>query len=705
MSQTSVPTFEAAGGAFPAAARVGSATRYLFIACIFLSAFLLFLVQPIIAKQIMPWFGGTSAVWTTCLTFFQLMLLAGYAYSDLATRLLKPKSHALLHVVLLCAALAFLPIVPGEWLKPDPQSAPIGQVLLLLLATVGLPYFCLATTGPLLQAWYTRLYPGSQVYRLFALSNLASLVALLAYPFSIEPYAGSVQQSNYWSLGFGVFALLCGGCAWASRNAQLAVPQAAAAAADQAPSLPPSRKDYVLWLTLSAMGSMMLMSVTSHITQNITPVPMLWLLPLSLYLLTFVLCFEGRGWYRRSIFAAPLILSLIAMSWGMNTPPADIDVMLAVPTYAIGTFCCCMFFHGELSLRKPAAGYLTRFYLTLSLGGALGGLVIGVLAPNVLSGLYEFPLVLVATSVLMLVLLRKYLTANKAAYIVLALAILCTLLTLVMAAASINKEMNGTLLRMRNFYAASQVIERKFNGETMHVLNNGQIMHGLQVLSDAKIGMPTTYYGAASGVGYAMRRFADAPRNVGVIGLGVGTMAAYGRDKDVIRFYEINPQSQQIAEREFSFLKNSAADIHVVLGDARLQMQAELERGEPGRYDVLVVDAFSGDSIPVHLLTKEAMDIYRAHMKPNGIIAFHVSNLFLNLKPVVADLAANAGMQAVYMRNEEKYPETASAWVLVTNDEVFLNDPAVLKQRKPIVPIAGLQLWTDSRNNLYQILN
>ncbi|HEX5684659.1 MAG TPA: fused MFS/spermidine synthase [Ideonella sp.] len=704
MSQTSLPVGVASGGA-PVVVRVASATRYLFVACIFLSAFLLFLVQPIIAKQIMPWFGGTSAVWTTCLTFFQLMLLAGYAYSDLATRWLKPRSHALLHVVLLGAAVAFLPILPGEWLKPDPQNAPISQVLLLLLMTVGLPYFCLATTGPLLQAWYTRLYPGSQVYRLFALSNLASLAALLAYPFSIEPYAGSVQQSTYWSLAFGAFAVLCAGCAWASRNAPRPEAAATVPAAHQASSLTPTRKDYALWLTLSAMGSMMLISVTSHITQNIAAVPMLWLLPLSLYLLTFVLCFEGRGWYRRSIFAAPLILSLIAMSWGLNTPPADINVMMAVPAYGIGTFCCCMFFHGELSLRKPAAEYLTRFYLTLSLGGAVGGTLIGVVAPNVLDGMYEFPVVLVITAGLMLVLLRHYLTANKAAYIVLALAIVSTVLTVLMAGASINHDMNGTLMRMRNFYAASQVVERKFNGETMRVLNNGQIMHGLQVRSAEKIAMPTTYYGASSGVAHAMRRFADAPRNVGVIGLGVGTMAAYGKDKDVIRFYEINPQSQLIAQREFSFLKDSAADIQVVLGDARLQMQAELERGEPGQFDVLVVDAFSGDSIPVHLLTKEAMDIYRAHMKPNGIIAFHVSNLFLNLKPVVADLAANAGLQAVYMRNEEKYPETASAWVLVTSDQVFLNDPDVLKQRRPIAPIAGLELWTDSRNNLYQILD
>lgn len=700
MSQTSSTTLGAARA--PAAVGMNHAVRYLFVACIFLSAFLLFLVQPIIAKQIMPWFGGTSAVWTTCLTFFQLMLLAGYTYSDVATRGLRPSVHAVVHIVLLGVAVALLPIVPSDWMKPDPQKAPIAQVLLLLALTVGLPYFCLATTGPLLQAWYTRLFPGSRVYRLFALSNLASLIALLAYPFSIEPHAGSVQQSNYWSLGFVVFAVLCAACAWASRNA--VEPLETRAAPATSPSPAPRPRDYALWLILSAMGSMMLMAVTGHITQNIAAVPMLWLLPLALYLLTFVLCFEGRGWYRRSIFAAPLICSLLVMAWGLNTPPADIQIMMAVPAYAIGTFCCCMFFHGELSLRKPSAEHLTRFYLTLSLGGALGGMVIGVLAPNVLSGLYEFPIMLIVTAVLMLVLLWGYLTANRAAYIVLALALATTGLTGVMAFASINKEFNGTLMQMRNFYAASRVIERKFKGETMRVLNNGQIMHGLQVQTPEKLGMPTTYYGLSSGVGYAMNRLDGAARQIGVIGLGVGTLAAYGKENDVFRFYEINPQSQWIAEHEFSFLKSSKAKIDVVLGDARLQMQAELERGQPGGYDVLVVDAFSGDSIPVHLLTKEAMDIYRGHMKPHGVIAFHISNLFLDLKPVVADLAKDAGLHAVYLRNEENYPETASGWVLVTDDEKLLNDPEIKERRKPIAPIPGLELWTDSRNNLYQIL-
>lgn len=702
MNQTAMPI----GAARPAASDAGTATRYLFITCIFLSAFLLFLVQPIIAKQIMPWFGGTSAVWTTCLMFFQLVLLAGYAYSDLATRRLAPRSHAVVHIALLCAATAMLPVIPGEWLKPDPTQAPIGQLLLLLLVTVGLPYFCLATTGPLLQSWYTRLFPGSSVYRLFALSNLASLVALLAYPFVIEPFAGSLQQSNAWSVGFGAFAVICALCAWAARHAPPRVAAATAVATEPTErATPPTGKDYAWWLVLSAMGSMMLMSVTGHITQNIAAVPMLWLLPLSLYLLTFVLCFEGRGWYRRPIFAAPMILSLAAMAWFMNVVLADIDIPVTVATYAVGTFCCCMFFHGELSLRKPAAAYLTQFYLTLSLGGALGGMVIGVVAPHVLDSMFEFPITLVITAVLMLVLWRHYLTANKAAHVVLALALASTVATVFMAGVTIYRETADTSVRMRNFYAASHVMERKSEGEAMRTLHNGRIMHGMQFTAPAYRTTPTSYYGASSGVAPAIHHFAGRPARVGVIGLGAGTMAAYGKDKDVFRFYEINPQSIEIAQRDFTFLKDSPAQIELVLGDARLQMQAELARGEPGQFDVLVIDAFSGDSIPVHLLTKEAMDVYRAHMKPNGIIAFHVSNLFLDLPPVVAGLAENAGMQAVLLHyREKKLPETASSWVLVTNDRQFLSDPQAMKRREPITSIPGLALWTDSRNNLFQIL-
>jgi hypothetical protein len=687
------------------------AVRALFIACIFLSAFLLFLVQPIIAKQIMPWFGGTSAVWTTCLMFFQLVLLAGYAYSDLATRWLRPDRHALLHIALLVLAVAMLPIVPSEALKPSPDTPPIVGVLLLLVATVGLPYFCLSTTGPLLQAWYARLFPQGQVYRLFALSNLASLAGLLAYPFSIEPVSSSLQQSRWWSVGFAVFALLCAGCAWVSRRVAAGRVSASAPLPQhlgEALPLPPSGRDITIWLLLSAMGSALLLAVTHHITQNVAAVPFLWLLPLSLYLLTFVICFEGRGWYRRGALIGPLLAALVFMSWELNVRPADIDVMVAVPAFSVGLFVVCMFLHGELSLRKPAASHLTRYYLVISLGGAIGGLAVGALAPVVLTGLYELPILLGLAALLVPLVLWRYLTANKAAYVLLALAVAGCGLTWVMAGVTLSIQTRDNILALRNFYAASRVSETRLDsGDVVRTLHNGAIMHGMQVVNDAvRRHTPTTYYGENSGVGLAMAHLSSSgePRRVGVIGLGAGTMAAHGRAGDLFRFYEINPHSREIAERDFSFLKDSPGRHEVVMGDARLSMEAELARGEPSRYDLLVIDAFSGDSIPVHLITKEAMDIYRQHIRPGGIIAFHVSNLFLRLEPVVQLLAQDAGMQAVHVRNKRKGPETEAAWVLLSTDPSLASAPRLQERASPIVPIPGLALWTDASNNLLQIL-
>ncbi|MEK8031095.1 fused MFS/spermidine synthase [Ideonella sp. DXS29W] len=694
-----------------ASAKAGSwLVRILFVGCIFLSAFLLFLVQPIIAKQIMPWFGGSSAVWTTALMFFQLVLLAGYVYTDLATRWLRPGVHAAVHVGLLVLALATLPIVPAETFRPDAQKSPIGQVLLLLLMTVGLPYFCLSTTSPLLQAWYTRLFPGRQVYRLFALSNAASLAALLAYPFLIEPVAGIVTQAQVWGGAFVLFAVLCTGCAWASRRAGELAPMAPyEAPAAGEPGHAPARSDYAVWLGLSAMGSAMLLAITHHLTQHIAPIPLLWLLPLSLYLLTFVLCFEGRSWYRRSLVTAPLILLLAGMAWGINVPANEVRVRMAVPLYAVGCFVCCMFFHGELSERKPAPRYLTRFYLCLSLGGAIGGLLVSAGAPTLFDNYYELPLALLATSVVMLWILRRYLTANMAAWPVAALALASCALTGLMGWVFYNQHSLGNVSMQRNFYAASRVVEfGDGNGGSQRVLYNGGIVHGNQMLAPAVSRTPTTYYGRHSGVADAMTFTASTKpggRRVGVIGLGAGTMAAWGQAGDDFRFYEINPHSHQIAERDFKYLSESPARRQVVIGDARLMMAEELAGGRANGFDVLVVDAFSGDSIPVHLLTREALAVYKKHLAPGGIIAFHVSNLFLDLAPVVGLLAEDAGLKAVRIRSRDEDPEEySSAWVLVTDNQAFLDHPATLEHGSPIKPRAGATLWTDDRNNLYEVV-
>jgi len=369
----------------------------LYALTIFTSAFLLFLVQPIMAKQILPWFGGSAAVWTTCLVFFQFLLLAGYAYSDWTTRRLVPRRQVALHIVLLVVSLATLPIIPDAAWKPAGDEDPTWRILGLLTVTIGLPYFLLSTTGPLVQAWFARTFPAGTVYRLFALSNFGSLLALLAYPFAVEPWITTVHQSWGWSAGYVLFVALCAGAAVLSARAGInaRTETTSALPADAGP--PPALPDYLGWLLLSAMGSLMLLAVTNHITHDVASVPFLWILPLTLYLLTFILCFEGRGWYKRLYFIGPLLVVVCALAWALHAERGIADIKEAVPLNLVGLFVMCMFFHGELAESKPAPAYLTRFYLMVSLGGALGGLAVGLVAVKVFDTYYEFGLGLVAT--------------------------------------------------------------------------------------------------------------------------------------------------------------------------------------------------------------------------------------------------------------------------------------------------------------------
>lgn len=663
----------------------------------------------------MPWFGGTSAVWTACIMFFQVVLLLGYVYADLVTRFLKPRTIAVVHIALVFAATYFLPIIPNDALKPDPASLPVTEILVLLIATIGMPYFCLSTTGPLLQTWFTHYFPESKVYRLFALSNLASLIALLAYPFAIEPYSTSSEQSWWWTGGFCVFVALSAASAWICRNRTTAgnnkvniddVTDQMDPVSTDVLQHSPSYSDYATWLVLSALGSILLLAVTNHITHNIASVPFLWLVPLSVYLLTFMLCFDGKGWYKPKFFAGPLIFLPLLMTWGVYTNTKDISVVASVIIYAAGLFVCCMFYHGELNERKPKARYLTRFYLSLSAGGALGGLLMSAVVPYVFDSYYEMPIVLFATSILVLFLLKSYLTANKAAYGLLVLGVLSSVTTAIVGWTYFADQGRDSIVMLRNFYAASRVTEfESKEAGTVRVLRNGTIVHGMQIVSEQKAKFPTAYYGETSGVGYAIKSKESSPKNVGVIGLGVGTLAAYGKNGDTFRFYEINPHSKQIAENEFTYLKISAAKNQIVLGDARLMLDAELKNMQPNNFDVLVVDAFSSDSIPVHLLTKEAMAIYRQHMKSDGVIAFHVSNLFLNLAPVVEQLADGIGWKTIFIRDQPDWPMYASAWVLVFPDNDFLiKNPELKKASQTIEPIPGLKVWTDGYNNLFKIL-
>ena len=664
---------------------------------IFTSAFLLFLVQPIIAKQILPWFGGSAAVWTTCLVFFQVALLAGYTYSDLTTRKLKPRTQAMLHIVLLLASLAVLPIVANSSWKPEGAEDPGLRIIGLLFATIGLPYFLLATTGPLVQAWFARSFPSGTVYRLFALSNLASMLALISYPFVFETWVATAVQAYSWSVAYALFAVLCAASAlYSLRNAGNADAQPVTVVVqDAAPA--PGKFDLFLWLALSAMGSWLLLAITNHITQNIASIPFLWLAPLTLYLLTFILCFESDFWYRRSVVLGPLAVILGFCAWGLQTSDVTLEIKTAIPLYLAGLFACCMFFHGELAKIRPAPRYLTQFYLMVSLGGALGGMFVGLIAPRIFPAYYELGLGFVVTAILAAMTLRKmpffvWITP-------IALAGVCGYFW----NQQIEQMNEDARVTVRNFYGT---LRTKDTGpaageDAVRRLIHGVILHGEQHLSAEGRLKPTTYYGPDSGVGLAIKHINPANQRVGVIGLGTGTLAAWGKPGDVYHFYDINPLVIDLAQTEFTYLKDSKAKTELSLGDARLS----LEREAPHDFDVLVVDAFSSDSIPVHLITREAMAVYLKHLKPGGAIAFHVTNRFLKLAPVVKQIADSYGLHtSLIIDDAEESDYSKTDWVLVTRDKNLLSGEAFAGKTSAIDAIPGLKLWTDDFNNLFQIL-
>jgi len=669
----------------------------LYAAAIFLGAFLLFLVQPIIAKQIVPWFGGSAAVWATCMVFFQMALLVGYAYADVTTRRLAPKRQVLLHVALLAASLLVLPIMPDASWKPAGDENPSWRIIGLLAVTIGLPYFLLATTSPLLQAWFARRFQQAIPYRLFALSNLASLLALLAYPVLIEPWVSTNTQSFVWSVFYACFALLCA-CA-AAANWRYAARGGAVEGQERAAAIStgtsPDARRQIVWLTLAAMASFLLLAVTNHICQNVASLPFLWILPLSIYLATFIFCFDHPRWYRRNVFLLLAALVLPVMAWYSDS----LDLKLVIPMYLAGLFICCMFCHGELALLKPAPRFLTTYYLMISLGGAIGGLLVGVVAPYVLRGYFELAIGLVACALLLL-----YRTLRMAWWAMLVSAAVVGA-TAWGASKAIDYQIANTRVMMRNFYSVLKTREYS-DPVPFRSLVHGGIMHGGQLRDPALRMRPSSYFGTTSGYGRLFASLPAAPRKVGVIGLGAGSIIAYARKGDVFRFYEINPQVVEIAQREFTFMADTPARIEVVLGDGRLS----LEREPSQQFDVLAMDAFSGDSIPLHLLTREAMAIYLRHLKPGGVLAFQATNRFINIAPIVASLAAEYGLAAVLISDSPESEEGPDYWtsstdqILVTSNRVLLDAEPIRAVATPLVPRPGFRIWTDNFNNLLSVL-
>jgi hypothetical protein len=662
-------------------------------ATIFLSAFLLFLIQPVLAKQILPWFGGAAVVWTTCMVFFQLVLLLGYAYAHVLSRLDSRKQLAI-HAVLLAVSLAFLPVTPDASWKPHGGENPVAGILALLFATVGLPYFLLSSTSPLVQSWFARAYPGRSPYPLFALSNFASMGALLGYPFVFEPWLRNAEQSRYWSIAYGLFALLCATLAVRSRSAP-PIAETVDGTAQDAP--PPGARQIALWLVLSATGSVTLLAVSNHLTQNISSIPLLWVVPLAIYLLTFILCFEGRRWYVRNAFLGLLLWVLCIMAWFLADKSLQFDLLWHIGVFSLGLFIVCMFSHGELAMRRPAPRHLTLFYLVVSMGGVIGGVLVGIVAPVTLPGYLELDIALVVIAAL------AFATNLRRPMPVVGLFVVVLAVTVGTLGLRIHTFTENTVYVGRNYYGVLRVKETASgaNGDAVRVrsLVHGAILHGEQYLSKEYRRSATTYYKITSGIGRTLLALRGRPIRAGIIGLGAGSISVYGDADDVYRFYDIDPDVIHVARTYFTYLEDSPSKIEVVLGDARLNM----EREAPQQFDVLAIDAFSGDSIPVHLITDEAVALYLRHMKPTGVMAFHVSNRFLDLKPVLLAIAEKQGLEYAYIHETRDEGGTTSDWVLVTRNKPFIYREGIAEAIEPVVPRPDWNLWTDDFNNLIQV--
>ncbi len=659
---------------------------------VFLGAFLLFSLEPLVGKRIVPWFGGSAAVWTTCLVFFQTALLAGYAYARWLTHSVRPRSQPITHLLVLGASLAFLPIGPGVRWMPSGPGLPVWLIVAMLSATIGLPFIALSATSPLVQYWLAQC-EGRPPYSLFAVSNFASLAALVAYPLVIEPYLDMQRQRWSWSALYVGFAGVCAAVAWISRK--FASQEHPTESSDPVKPVAAARK--ALWFALAACGSMLLLSVTNHLTGNVAAVPLLWVLPLATYLLTFVLCFSGRKFYNRMLWLRLLAVALGVLGYAIYDINAIEAIQVSIPILLAGLFVCCMLCHGELNRTAPHSTDVTSFYLWIAAGGAVGAIFVGTAAPHLFRGIYELPISLMATALLALVVTWPQRSIGMR---LLWIGAICAMTAVLVA--NVKAFHQDALALERSFYGSLRVVQSRHAGEDQtRTLFHGTIEHGAQFLAASRRHQPTTYYGPESGIGIVLRECFAAPKRVGVVGLGVGTVAAYGEPGDWFQFYEINQQIVDIAQSLFWFLRESRAGIATTLGDARLSLEHDSQQ-----FEVLALDAFSGDAIPVHLLTREAMVVYRRHLAPEGVIAFHVSNDYLDLARVVKALADDAGYHSVLVRNhrDDDRLVLASDWVLVTNNGSVLQNASVKIHTQQELSTTGLRVWTDDYNNLLEIL-
>jgi hypothetical protein len=668
-------------------------SRILFGGAVFLGAFLLFLVEPMSAKQLLPQLGGSAAVWITCLVFFQSALLCAYLYAHW----LAQSSRWALHLILLALALAAAISWPvHSFVFANASARPVTAVFAALGVWIGLPFLTLGSTSPLLQVWWARLHASPVPYRLFALSNLGSLLALALYPSLIEPYLTLQAQRVAWTCGFSIFVAASAMLTLLSRSGAKTLPLADIADLPRAPFL-----HKLLWVLLPMGAAMQLSAVTSYLTANVAAIPLLWILPLAAYLITLILAFQFPHLLPRGVVTRLLLVMLGSLAYMLSKTEVSLPLRISIGFFLFEVLVSCYFCHAEAyALRPRRPSETTLFYLLFAAGGALGSFLIGIASPLLFRFNYDLGITFLVTSLLAFVVTWRGGWSQRMLW-----AVASAMMALLVSWLNIAYQ-RETVAAVRNFYGTLRVKQNHgYPGALMRTLLNGTIQHGTQYFGDENLRhMPTTYYGLDSGVGLALRFCCPGrPRNIGVIGLGAGTLAAYGRPGDRIRFYEINPAVAPIAKNVFTYLRDSGAEIQIVDGDGRLA----LSREQPERLDVLVVDAFSGDAIPLHLLTTQAVELYRRHLASGGILAFHISNRHVDLEAPIAAAAKVEGINAVRITNDpnDERGEFTSSWVLLTDNAAFLDQPEVARRaRKPVMQ-SGLKAWTDDYSSLLPVLH
>ncbi len=661
--------------------------KLLFQAEIVLASALLFLIEPLAAKQLLPIFGGSASVWITCLVFFQTALLLGYLYTHLLTTRIEPSRQSPLHTALLIAAtlsalLWTLHLTP--FARPN---HPIASIFLALAATIGLPFILLASTSPLLQIWQSRLDGETIPYHLFGLSNTASLAALFAYPTLVEPRLALSTQRILWTIGLAVFAIL-------SITLATGIPSAS----QPQPAPVTHGRTKLLWFLLPLAASMQLSAITQHLTVNVAAIPLLWILPLAVYLLTFVAAFQFPRLIPRFPLAGAAAVLLIALGQFLTKPAMALPIGLALALFLAELFTAALACHSELYRLRPAeTANASWFYLMIAAGGATGAFVIAIAAPILFVTNYDLSITFASTAAILLAAfwaegLKPRLLGGT-----------ITALLLWFCVALRGAYAYNTLLTVRNFYGSLRVQRGVTpSGGDLRTFMHGTIVHGTQIFNPALIRTPTTYYAPDSGIGLSLESCCGArPRTIGVVGLGVGTLAAYGRPGDTIRFYEINPAVQPIAQNLFTYLRQSPAAITFATGDARASLTAE----PPHHFNVLAIDAFSGDAIPLHLLTAEAMQVYLRQLAPGGILAFHISNQYIDLEPELGALARSTGLdaRAISTEGNPDRGELRATWVLMTSNPQLFAAPAFARAT-PLQTRWNLRPWTDDYSSLTPLI-